>query len=196
LAQIFLEMSACIPGGHPAHLQIYTYNDLYQRVMEKRLGSLARISGRLSDSFLGRLMVVQGYLHSKDSSAISIRLDRHAVGDELVLEATINPQAKTHVRGISRKLFKCSKYLHTIPLLPFLQIGKPGEGAHVGGTFPMRHTPRELETDILGRLTGMRKIHIVDASVFPSVPSTTITLSVMANAHRIGSLYERKPKAA
>jgi choline dehydrogenase-like flavoprotein len=141
-------------------------------------------------------MVVQGYLDSKDSSAISVRLERRAVGDELVLEAIINPQAKTHVRGISRKLFKCSKYLHTIPLLPLLQIGKPGEGAHVGGTFPMRHTPRELETDILGRLTGTRKIHIVDASVFPSVPSTTITLSVMANAHRIGSLYEREPNAA
>jgi choline dehydrogenase-like flavoprotein len=101
-----------------------------------------------------------------------------------------------HVRRISRKLFKCSKYLRTIPLLPLLQMGKPGEGAHVGGTFPMRHTPGELETDILGRLMGMRRTHIVDASVFPSVPSTTITLSVMANAHRIGSLYERKPNAA
>jgi choline dehydrogenase-like flavoprotein len=197
LAQIFLEMSACIPGGHPAHLQIYTYNDFYRCALEKRFGALVRIAGRrLSDSILGRLMVVQGYLHSKDSSAISVRLEGRAVGDELVLEAIINPQAKTHVRGISRKLFKCSKYLHTIPLLPLLQIGKPGEGSHVGGTFPMRHTPSELETDIFGRLTGMRKIHIVDASVFPSIPSTTITLSVMANAHRIGSLYERKPKAA
>jgi choline dehydrogenase-like flavoprotein len=197
LAQIFLEMSACIPGGNSAHLQIYTYNDLYRCVLEKRFGALVRIAGRrLSDSILGRLMVVQGYLHSKDSSAISVRLERHALGDELVLEAMINPQAKMHVRRISRKLFKCSKYLRTIPLLPLLQMGKPGEGAHVGGTFPMRHTPGELETDILGRLMGMRRTHIVDASVFPSVPSTTITLSVMANAHRIGSLYERKPNAA
>jgi choline dehydrogenase-like flavoprotein len=28
----------------------------------------------------------------------------------------------------------------------------------------------------------------VDASVLPDVPATTITFSVMANAHRIGSL--------
>jgi hypothetical protein len=27
---------------------------------------------------------------------------------------------------------------------------------------------------------------VVDATIFPSIPATTITLSVMANAHRIG----------
>ena len=30
-------------------------------------------------------------------------------------------------------------------------------------------------------------IHLVDASVFPTVPATTFTLTIMANAHRIAS---------
>jgi choline dehydrogenase-like flavoprotein len=30
-------------------------------------------------------------------------------------------------------------------------------------------------------------IHLVDASVFPDVPATTFTLTIMANAHRIAS---------
>jgi hypothetical protein len=30
-------------------------------------------------------------------------------------------------------------------------------------------------------------VHAVDATVFPTIPSTTITYSVMANAHRIAS---------
>jgi choline dehydrogenase-like flavoprotein len=39
----------------------------------------------------------------------------------------------------------------------------------------------------LGRLAAWDNIHLVDASVFPSVPATTFTLTVMANAHRIAS---------
>jgi choline dehydrogenase-like flavoprotein len=191
LAQIFLELNACIPAGNSVHLQAYTYNDLYRRTLEKRFGTLIRMAGGLSNSFLGRLMVLQGYLHSEDSSAISVRLERRAAADELVLEAMINPQANAHVRGISRKLLKCSRQLRAMPLLPLLHIGKPGQGSHIGGTFPMRHDPGQFETDVLGRLAGMRRVHIVDASVFPSIPPTTITLSVMANAHRIGSLYAK-----
>lgn len=196
LAQVFLEISACIPEGNPSHLQIYTYNDLYRRALGKRLGPIASVAGALVDPLLGRLLAVQGYLHSNDSSAISIRLERQADADELVLEAVINPRARAHVDGIVRKLFRCRRYLRAMPLFPLLQLGQPGEGSHIGGTFPMRRIPGELETDILGRVAGMPRVHLVDASVFPSIPAATITLSVMANAHRIGSTYARESRAA
>ncbi|WP_447984323.1 GMC oxidoreductase [Nitrospira sp. Nam74] len=189
LAQTFFEIGACIPQGNPAHLQAYTYNDLYQRTLESRFGALFQISGRLSDSLLGRIIILQGYLHSNDSSALSVRLEHREVADQLVLEAMINPRSKAHVESISRKLLRCSRHLRAVPILPLLQIGKPGQGSHIGGTFPMRRSPERFETDVHGRFSGMRRVHIVDASVFPSVPPTTITLSVMANAHRIGSLY-------
>ncbi|MGH7981149.1 MAG: GMC oxidoreductase [Limisphaerales bacterium] len=51
----------------------------------------------------------------------------------------------------------------------------------------MRPQPSGFETDCLGRPHGWSRLHVVDASVLPSVPATTITFSVMANAHRIGS---------
>ena len=51
----------------------------------------------------------------------------------------------------------------------------------------MRERPGPLETDRWGRLHGLERVHLLDASVFPSIPATTITLSVMANAHRIAS---------
>jgi choline dehydrogenase-like flavoprotein len=71
--------------------------------------------------------------------------------------------------------------------LPALRVGQPGRGFHTGGTFPMRSKPGAFETDVLGRPYGFSKVHLVDSSVFPSLPATTITLSVMANAHRIGT---------
>jgi choline dehydrogenase-like flavoprotein len=51
----------------------------------------------------------------------------------------------------------------------------------------MRDQPQKFETDTLGRLPAWDKIHLIDASVFPSVPASTITLTAMANAHRIAS---------
>ena len=50
----------------------------------------------------------------------------------------------------------------------------------------MSTEPRGFQTDLLGRLPGWKRVHAVDATVFPSIPATTITFSAMANAHRIG----------
>ena len=72
-----------------------------------------------------------------------------------------------------------------------LNIGLPGEGNHSGGTFPMASKPSGFETDVLGRLKNWNKIHIVDSSVFPTIAPTTITLTVMANAHRIGINHDK-----
>ena len=88
------------------------------------------------------------------------------------------------------KLRRHRRDLGLLPVSPFMRVTAPGRGFHSGGTFPMRDTPGELESDLLGRPHGLRRVHVVDATVLPSVPATTITLSVMANAHRIGSADE------
>ena len=62
-----------------------------------------------------------------------------------------------------------------------------GRGFHTGGTFPRRERPEGMETDLLGRPAGFERVSAVDATVLPSIPATTITLTVMANAHRIAS---------
>ena len=36
-------------------------------------------------------------------------------------------------------------------------------------------------------LADFKAIHLIDASVFPTVAATTFTLTVMANAHRIAT---------
>jgi len=58
---------------------------------------------------------------------------------------------------------------------------------HFGGTFPHARHCSGYQSDLLGRLEGWDNIHLVDGSVFPSVPATTFTLTVMANAHRIAT---------
>ena len=67
-----------------------------------------------------------------------------------------------------------------------VQITPVGRGYHSGGSFPMREHPASLESDLLGRPHGFSRVHIADATSFPTIPATTITMSAMANAHRIG----------
>jgi len=112
--------------------------------------------------------------------------NKDARGEHFKLEAQANPRSKTIIRRIVRKLLRHSRQFGAIPVGPMLQVAQPGRGFHSGGTFPMSAQPGPLETDTLGRPRGWQRLHAVDATVFPSVPATTITFSVMANAHRIG----------
>ena len=114
-------------------------------------------------------------------------LRREADGPSLHVEADPKPEAEQRVRRVVRKLLRHSWALGAMPLEPLLKIAKPGRSFHSGGTFPRRTTPGELETDLLGRPTGWQRLHLVDASIFPTIPATTLTFSVMANAHRIAS---------
>src|SRR5205814_1174871 len=79
-----------------------------------------------------------------------------------------------------------ARHLGAFPLWPMLEIAPVGRGFHSGGTFPMSARPVATQTDVLGRPAGWQRVHVVDATVLPSIPATTITFSVMANAHRIG----------
>ena len=72
-----------------------------------------------------------------------------------------------------------------------MHVAAPGASTLSGGSLPMRAVPGHLQTDRLGRPTGFKRVHVVDASVFPEIPATTVTLTVMANAHRIGSAYDQ-----
>ena len=190
LAQAFVEIVDKSITTETIHLQIYSYNDLYPRQIRNMLGPVGHVAGPIADrTILSRLLLVQGYLHSDHSPGIEIQL-HHGEGaapDTLSMSIVPNQATRPALNALLGKLWSERRSMRAIPLSPALRIGKPGRGFHTGGTFPMRSDPRELETDSLGRLHGFSRLHLVDASVFPTLPATTITLSVMANAHRIGS---------
>jgi choline dehydrogenase-like flavoprotein len=91
------------------------------------------------------------------------------------------------MRAAIGKLGDNARLMRAFPLLPLLRSFNPGKGNHFGGSFPMRREPGAFESDALGRPAGLRRVHVVDATIFPSFPATTVTFTVMANAHRIAS---------
>jgi choline dehydrogenase-like flavoprotein len=190
LAQVFIEVLDKAIGPQTAHLQVYTYNELFAKEVRRMLGPLdGLVPDVLRRSFLGRLLLIQGYLHSDLSARIQITL-RGARGNDapsLELAGVKNTLTRPALAALKRRLWAERSSMRAIPLSPAMRVGEPGRGFHTGGTFPMCQNPGDFQADLLGRPTGFSRVHVVDASVFPSLPATTITLSVMANAHRIGS---------
>jgi choline dehydrogenase-like flavoprotein len=184
LAQAFLELEDESISRHTIHMQIYTYNDLMLGTLASRLPLAPETLERATRPLLGRLVVIQGYLHSSESAGLT--LTPQAEG--LRLDGERAPSA---VNRLARRLAASARLLRMAPIPALLQPGAPGKGNHVGGSLPMRHDPADLESDVLGRPRGFTRVHVVDASVFPSVPATTVTLSVMANAHRIATAAAR-----
>ena len=190
--QVFLEIDDKCVSEHMVHLQIYGYSSFLHHELDRTfLGWPLRIA-TFRRHFLGRLLIAQGFIHSKESGALQLCLRKSADG-QAFLAVQIQPsrQALATVLKIGWKLLKQALNLRAVPLLPGLQFPKPGSGYHSGGTFPMRIHPGSLETDTLGRLPSMSRVHLVDASVLPSIPATSITLSMMANSHRIATLAGR-----
>jgi hypothetical protein len=188
LTQVFLEVAE--PGGQDttAHVQIYSNNDLISQAVSKTFGPFQRPLGFLARNFQERLLVAQGFIHSRHSSRIAVCLRKdNATGQErLELRAELNPSAKARVRKLVNHLCLQSRRIGAMPLPLMLKVAEPGRSFHSGGSFPMTAEPRGFQTDLLGRLPGWKRVHAVDSTVFPSVPATTITFSAMANAHRIG----------
>jgi choline dehydrogenase-like flavoprotein len=182
LSQLFIELDQPHLSQYTVHLQVYTHSDIIGLAVRKTLGPLQFLAPQLEE----RMVIVQGYIHSRESSSIAMTLRRNNGGDFLQLEPRLSPTTCQTVKKVVSELLKNAHRLGGLVIPPMLQIAEPGRGFHNGGSLPMRHQPGELETDVFGRPQGWSRLHIVDASVLPSIPATTITFSVMANAHRIG----------
>jgi choline dehydrogenase-like flavoprotein len=190
LAQVFVEMFDKAVSPYSVHVQMYSYNDLYLRVFEGMFGPLHRALPLRP--LLGRMWIAQGYLHSSESPGIAAVLEK-PVGtgrSRMRLRTTGVGDTKAKVRRVVRKLWSLRSELRMAPVAPMLKLGDAGQGYHVGGSFPMRTQPGPFESDTLGRPAGFERLHLVDSTTFPSIPASTVTFTVLANAHRIASAVE------
>lgn len=192
--QVFIEINDPSVSRHTVHLQIYGYSRFLHDELERTFLRWPLRFAFFRKYFLGRLMIAQGFLHSSESGHVDLDL-KHTPDGKCFLEAdaVCNPTAFRRILKIGWKLARNALKLRMFPLFPGLQIPSPGSGYHSGGSFPMRENPAQLETDTFGRFPGHDRVHIIDSSVLPSVPATSITMTTMANAHRIATKASSLP---
>lgn len=85
-----------------------------------------------------------------------------------------------------KKLSKAYWSIGALMLPGSYTLGHPGGDIHYAGTLPMRDTPVLGETSSLGEVEGMDGVYVVDGACLPALPAKSHTLTIMANADRIG----------
>lgn len=189
LSQLNMEIKDERIADKLTHIQLYGYNDLLEKVFDQKMGAIKpSIKNFIRKRIIGRIMVAKGYLHSNHSSEIKMVLDKQT--KKLVIKGIPNNNARKLVNRVIRKLFFNATKLGFTPIPGMTKLSLPGEGNHSGGSFPMSQNPGMLESDIMGRPGYLKRTHVVDSSILPSITATTIALTAMANAHRIASEVE------
>jgi choline dehydrogenase-like flavoprotein len=198
LAQLFVELDNPDICDRLVHMQFYGYNHLIHEEVQRRFGRTVELFPSLVRHLVERLFLVQGFLHSDVSG--TIRIDWPApAGDGVAMPRLVGEENLRSRSVIDRTLTLLRREwrrLRAVPLRRQLAISPPGFGRHIGGSLPMRRHPGRGETDLLGRPAGFERVHAVDASVLPSIPATTITYAVMANAARIADQAARELEGA
>ena len=173
-----------------AMLHFYTFNPSFIDSLPAVLR--ARSVEWLQVQMLRRLSVTLGYLPSWNSPRLRVhvgaaRNDLDLPGVHVSGEAP-PPGQRTMITEILRRMVRSARLLDLYPILPMFRLSAPGKSYHWGGSFP--HTDGGTATfssDPLGRVGRLKRTHLVDASVFTTVPAMTYGLTVMANAHRIAT---------
>jgi choline dehydrogenase-like flavoprotein len=174
---------------HTSQIHCYPYNPTVLDALPAPLRSpaLTAMTGRVLD----RLTIGLGYLPSWASPPVRLQVGgiREDGLPDLTIGSEVSDSRPLMLSQVMRRLRKLAPLLDLYPIEPAMRMSAAAKSYHFGGTLPHQRHPvkGQLGTDVLGRPTGWERIHVVDGSVLPSVPSTTFTFTVMANAHRIAS---------
>jgi choline dehydrogenase-like flavoprotein len=185
LAQIMGVLDDAKVSEMPIHFSLYTYSDGMSERARKTHPRLSALAGPALEEGIRRLVVAICFLHSDDSDRVACTSDPG--GNAVRLESVANPRRGPTVRRFLRSLRSSLGRVGLVPVTPLAEVAPAGGGYHYGGSVPMCDSPGFGESDALGRPSGAGRVHVVDASCFPSVPAGAITFSAMANAHRIAT---------
>jgi len=179
------------PDGNNSNLvslAFYTYQSLmlFRLIKESPLNIA---DNRLIFQYLQSAFLISG-VHHPDSFSDNkfLKLNKNAKnisGDELTAEYHLSDDEKSIIKQREKVLIKA---LLKLGITPIKRIN-PGAGSsiHYGGTIPFSdfETIGNQSTD--GRLYGTKNVYIADSSGFKFLPAKGVTLSIMANSHRVCS---------
>ncbi|AYE95591.1 4Fe-4S ferredoxin [Mycobacterium paragordonae] len=171
-----------------AQLHFYTFNPAFVDNLPAFLRGdrMAKAQAQL----LRRLSVALGYLPSWRSPRLQVRVRRgggHRGLPDMHISRDSAPDGHGQMlRSVAARLSGSAPRLDLYPVLPMMRLAAGGKSYHIGGSFPhSAPSSGTMTSDRLGRVAPWQRVHLIDASVFPTVPAMTFTLTIMANAHRI-----------
>ena len=185
-------------GYGTSHIHCYPYNPAFSDALP---GFLRKPQTQaIATQVLRRTTAGLGYLPSWASPRVRIRAtaaERDGALARPFCPAPHRERRPPMLRTVMKRLLRAAPALDLWPVVPQTRLSGAAKSYHFGGSFA--HSAggaSRTTTDTLGRIADWSRIHLIDGSVLPSVPSTTFTLTVMANAHRIATEAIRESRAA
>jgi ferredoxin len=189
LNQFNLLYDATGQGLDLCQIHFYEYNPAFLMSLPRPLES--PLADPLLSALLRRVTVGLGYLPGWLAPGVKVVARRTGAGNERLPVLEIDRDGTDRwppiLRSLVRAMLSVAPALDLYPVVPMISLSAAAKSYHVGSSFPHRGARTMTRTDRTGRLAAWDNIHLVDASVFPVVPATTFTLTIMANAHRIAS---------
>jgi hypothetical protein len=182
LSNIFFELKDSEKSNTYSHIQISRPNEIIFNLLKYKY--LPILLKRFVNYGLGYLYTALISNHSEICGSYEVTLKKIKNTDDFVI--------KNFPKSVNQKriLKNLSKILNSIGAFNLPLVSKNFDTHYyIGGSFPMTKTPKKVtDTDIFGSPQGIKRIHAIDSSIFPSIPSSTIGLLAMANAYRIAKL--------
>lgn len=113
----------------------------------------------------------------------------------MTIDGVQTPQAVAALQTALRSLKRTFLRLGALPLPGSTTILQPGADAHYAGTLPMGGGG-PLGTSAYGELNECSGVFIADGASLPALPAVHPTLTIMANADRIGHEIARRIQAS
>ena len=177
------------PTGDRRHLvqaQYYPYRSLLSYRLLKESPLAHRESLRLLNALIpgfgiwviqhedfqgaGKFAILHGGSEGQDILEIKFRLD---------------DDQEHHQKSREKRMLQLLRWLGCWPLKRIHAIH--GSSAHYGSTFPFSDASGPLTTHPSGRLNHTGCIYVADGSSFRYLPAKGLTLTLMANARRVGA---------
>jgi len=178
-------------GEWPTHThgEILALNTLIYHPLIESIPLGSRLATQMFSRFHTALGVATLFFPDKQQvgNGISLIADpTSATGDRLHVHYKDGGEKEVLIRAIIKDTQRALLLLGCLPLRPIR--GQGGSGIHYAGTVPMGAGLRC--SDPSGRANAYRNLYLCDGAAFPSLPSKSITLNLVAHAIRVATLAQ------
>ena len=125
------------------------------------------------------------FIPDKHSDSNYIEIDFSGSVDKVRYSYSTTEEKEIFKNRVIRKLKRYMASTGSIMLSGQAIGAKDGSGIHYAGTIPIRPTKTRGCVDSDCKSYDFSNLHVVDGSVFPSLPSKSITLNIAANSIRV-----------
>ena len=183
LAQLGFRLTCSAAPGDYVSGAVYEVAGLPPSSFAARMPLGRRAATEIFRALAPALVVATIYFPGR-YSANTVALRPSAHGPRIEVRGGVAPGFDAVARTVRRRLTAIWRRLGARPL-PGAALATAGTDAHLGGVFPMGGAGPH-GTNAWGELNAAPGLHLVDGSVLPTIPSKFTTLTIMANADRIG----------